>query len=85
MRTIQNNALVDGRRVYLPLAFVTRAVIDVMGTVTAAIELNCREPVHGFTVREVKAGGFIPDAAYYLGTLSESYGGCIRHFYVERT
>jgi len=82
MRTVHKFPLHPGQRITLPEVHSVRHVADQFGTDCAWIELdlNCAR-AQDYTILKAGTGHTIPPAAMYLGTVLESHGQYVWHYY----
>lgn len=71
-----------GQRLSLPDGYLSRAVVDAMGTPTLHVELFGGETTRrDYVVQELRGSGVVRQDAHYLGHIVESFGSVVRHFY----
>lgn len=87
MKAMSDYQLTHGARLMLPVGFVPRAVIDVMGTPTLYAEVQIVPGVkiveRPYTVLNVCTTSVVSAGAVYLGSSVESHGAAVTHWFVE--
>lgn len=87
MRTIYKYPLVNAGIIKLPIGFIARHVADQLGQPTAWIESDDSHSVQEWQIIRVPTGSPLPQnemIPVYLGTLLESHGMYVWHYYVVR-